>query len=189
MILVRIAAAPAFLAPAILALALAGCGSSAPKISTASVLGSDGASQAQPLPEKPVTPEQRAAQVGATSARAEKCGYVFDPAKLRATYIASEIQGGAAPDQMVKVEKSYDTIKDAVSKAIAGDASYCNANKTKQIKADLTRHLAGDYSPPAETKVAEKAGFFENKCESCNNKPLTADSFWDKNGEQRRSRP
>jgi hypothetical protein len=182
------------LAPAFLALLLAGCGSSAPKISTASVLGPEAASQAQPAPAVPVTPEQRAAQVGATSARATKCGYNFDPDKLRASFIASEMQAGTAADQMPKVEKAYDTIRASVAAAVAGDVGYCTQAKTKEIKADLSRHLAGDFNPPSQTRLAQQekgmfGGLFDSQCASCDNKPLTADTFWDKNGEIRPRRP
>jgi hypothetical protein len=172
---------------AVLPLLLAGCGSSAPKLPS---LGMFGGSSEEAAPAttasvapKPVTPEERATQVGATSARAQKCGYNFDPAKLKANYLASEMQAGTPAAQMAKVDKVYDLMFLQVRAAIAGEAGYCNDAKTKEIKADLTRHLAGDYSPPQQ-KVAESGGLFDTKGPT-SNKPLTADDMWDKSGMQR----
>ncbi len=172
-------------------LLLAGCGSSAPSVSTASLLGPEGASQAQPVAAAPVTPEQRAAQVGATSARATKCGYNFDPAKLKTSYLIAEMQAGAPPDQLVKAEKAYDTIRNSVASAVAGDQGYCNDSKTREIKADLTRHLAGDFSPPARKVAKDDGGFLGGILDSGTSDrkgPMTADDMWDKTGEQKRRR-
>ena len=178
--------------PAFLALALAGCGSSAPSITTASVLGPEGASQAQPAIEVPATPEQRASQVASTSARAQKCGYNFDPVRLRTNFLAAEAQAGTQADQLAKAEKTYDIINSAMSKAVAGDADYCNDGKTKQIKADLTRHLAGDFSVPSTKKIVKQdkgflASIFETQCESCDKK-ITADTYYDRSGSVKPSR-
>ena len=94
---------------AIAPLLLAACGSSAPSLSTGSLFGSkaDAATPiAAPPPPPPATPEQRAAQVGATSARAVKCGYNFDPAKLKTSFLTAEAQSGTAVDQLGRVAHS-----------------------------------------------------------------------------------
>ena len=45
-------------------------------------------------------------QVAWTSARAQKCGFNFDPGKLKANYIASEQRAGADAARMANVDKS-----------------------------------------------------------------------------------
>ena len=78
------------------ALLLAGCGSSS--LTTASLTGG-GAQPAQaaaaPAAPPPSDPTSRALQVGATSARAVRCGFYFDPARLKASFLASEMATGA----------------------------------------------------------------------------------------------
>ena len=126
-----------------LALALAGCSSASSGLTTGSLL---------PSASKPADPvADRALQVGATSARAAKCGYNFDPAKLRSSYIAYEAgQEGAAA---AKAEKLFDATRVSVGSKITDPSEYCSEDKTAEIKADLTRHLAGDYNPPNASKV------------------------------------
>ena len=138
------------------ALALGGCGSSG--ITTASLLGDSGAktdqaAAAQPA-APPVTPTDRALQVSTTSARAERCGFFFDPAKLRANFLAAEAQNGLAGGDMQKIEREYDTLRAKLAAVIAADKGFCTQLKTREVKKDLTRHLAGDFSPPAKQSVA-----------------------------------
>lgn len=113
--------------------------------------------------KKPVTDErtERAMQVSATSARATKCGYNFDPTKLRQAYLAYETTQGGPSEQLSKLEKVYDYTRTSITGAIAKDEDFCSDAKTKEIKADLTRHLAGDFSaPPKKTHVAVPSGWF-----------------------------
>lgn len=136
---------------------LAGC-SGSPSLSTASIFGGEDKPAA---PAGPVnTPTSRALQVGATAARATKCGYNFDANKLRSNFLAAEATQMPGADQ-TNVVKTYDTAYAGVSKAAAGQPGYCSETKTKDIKADLTRHLAGDYSPaPPKPVVEEDGGLF-----------------------------
>lgn len=128
---------------ALVALVLAGCGGSGSELlSTGSLLG-------ESKPAAPVNDgAARAFQVGTVSARAIKCGFNFDPAKLKATYLGYERQQPGVPD-MAKIEKIYDVSFNAVTKAVAAEGEYCTDTKTRTIKADLGRHLAGDYTPSA----------------------------------------
>lgn len=106
-------------------------------------------------------PTQRAFQVGATSARAVKCGFHFDPVRLKQQFLAAEATQGTA--DMVKVEKIYDVSFNGISRGIAEKQDYCADAKTKEIKEDLNRHLVGDYSPRQVKQVAkEDGGFFGN---------------------------
>jgi hypothetical protein len=174
-------------------LALAACGSSGPSLPKLSMFGSSDSGApattgSTPDPPPPATPEQRAAQVGATSARAVKCGYNFDPARLRANYLAAEAQFGTSVEQLGKVEKAYDTINGKVAGEIARDGGYCTEAKTREIKADLTRHMAGDYSPPTK-QVAQGPSFWDSiSGQGEAPKPFNADEMWDKTGEQKRRR-
>ncbi len=135
---------------ALVAAALTGC-SAAPSLTTGSILGG---------PEKPATPAgpvndptMRAFQVGTVSARAIKCGFNFDPAKLKTNYLSYERTMTPGGD-LAKVEKIYDVSFNGVAKAVAGQSDYCSEEKTKAIKADLSRHLAGDYTPAERPKEA-----------------------------------
>lgn len=136
---------------ALAAAALAGC-SAGSGLTTGSLLGED-------KPTAPVVdPSARAFQVGTASARAVKCGFNFDPAKLKLNYLAYEKQQAPGQDTS-KVERVYDVSFNGVAKAVAAEGEYCSSAKTRQIKADLTRHLAGDYTPNAP-KDAEEEGLF-----------------------------
>ncbi len=138
------------------AAALAGCGASS-GLTTGSLLGE----QKPAAPAAPVNdPSMRAFQVGTVSARAVKCGFNFDPAKLKASYLAYESQQPGATDR-AKIEKIYDVSFNGVAKAVVGETDYCTDAKTKVIKADLTRHLAGDYTPSSHPKAEpEEGGLF-----------------------------
>jgi len=138
------------------AAAISGC-SGATGLSTEALFGNG-------EPEGPTAPindpPMRAFQVGTVSARAIKCGFNFDPAKLKAAYLAYErTQAGGTAD-VSRIEKIYDVSFNGVAKAVAGESEYCSATKTKTIKADLTRHLAGDYAPSEQPKVQQEEGLF-----------------------------
>jgi hypothetical protein len=136
---------------AFVAAALAGC-SAGSGLTTGALLGED--KPAAPANDSP----SRAFQVGTASARAVKCGFNFDPAKLKINYLAYEKQLPGGPD-ISKVERIYDVSFNGVAKAVAAEGDYCSDGKTRQIKADLTRHLAGDYTPNPP-KPQEEDGLF-----------------------------
>ena len=141
--------------PAVIALIVAGC-SGLPSLTTGSV-----AKPAAALP-KPSTPIDRALHVAATSARAQKCGYFFDPAKMRTNFIAAETVRGATPDVLAKLTQSYDFTVKRVSASIKDSSSFCSKDKTAGIKTSLQRALAGDFEPPVKkkTEVAGGGGLF-----------------------------
>lgn len=132
-----------------LVLAVAGCGASIPGLSTSALSNKPQAPQNDPT--------SRALQVGSTSARAQKCGFNFDPAKLRTQFLAAE--AATNPADSDKLSKIYDTAFNGVSKAVAGQGeSYCSETKVAQIKTDLSRHLTGDYTAPPPAPVQEEEG-------------------------------
>lgn len=161
-------------------LLVAGC-SGASGLTTGSVLG--GGKTAAKAEANTNTPMSRALQVGATSARAVKCGYNFDPAKLRQTYIAAEASAGLSVAEIAKLEKVYDTSFNGVSKAVKDPARYCTAKKTTVIKADLTRHLGGDYSVP-KRKVAKADdtlfGWLNDAAPDNSGPKFGSDDWWEK---------
>lgn len=139
---------------ALFAISLGGCGASLPSLSTGTLMGGQAAA-----PTTTNDPISRAIQVGSTSARAVKCGYNFDPQKLKYQFIAAE--SAANPADAPKLTQIYDTAYNGVSKAVATqDASYCSEAKTRKIKDALTRHLAGDYTPAAPEPVQDDGGLF-----------------------------
>jgi hypothetical protein len=151
-------------------LALTGCSGGSSGLTTGSLFGSSEA--------KPVTDErtERALQVAATSARATKCGYNFDPAKLRQAYLTYETAQGATPEQLAKVERAYDYTRTSISEKIGKAEDFCSEEKTKIIKADLTRHLTGDFSAPKKTEVAVPSGWWTNPS---NAEPLDREKIFD----------
>jgi hypothetical protein len=171
---------------AAIGLALAGCGSSA--LTTASLTGggeptaaagSTGATATLPPSPPPSDPTSRAIQVGATSARASRCGFYFDPTKLRGNFLAAEAAQGAAPDQLQKIEREYDHIRGAVLKATTAEADYCNKSRANEIKTDLNRHLAGDFTPTPKKPEAQGGGLFSGLGDSTEQKPWQANKVWD----------
>jgi hypothetical protein len=135
---------------------LAGCGVSLPG-TTGSLFGAE-------QPAAPVAvnnPTTRAIQVGRTAARAQKCGFNFDPTKLRTQFLMAE--SAAMPDAagVDKIGQTYDTSYRAVLNAIGQDAeAYCTDARTRGVKLALNRHLAGDYTPDPPEPVEQEDGLF-----------------------------
>jgi hypothetical protein len=114
------------------------------------VRGKDGASSEKEARNVASTdPLARPIQVGWTSARASYCGFIFDPNQLRSNYMASEVQAGATPAQMQKIERAYDYTRQSTLASIKDDLAYCNKERIAAIRSDLNRYLAGDYAPSA----------------------------------------
>ncbi|MGQ0673369.1 MAG: hypothetical protein ACT4N2_10915 [Hyphomicrobium sp.] len=128
----------------------------------------------------------RALQVGSVSARAQKCGYNFDAVKLRTNFLAAE--SAINPADVAKAEKVYDIARNGVIKAVATKADYCTDSKTAIIKEDLTRHLAGDFSPrPAKVEAAEP-GFFDTWGDGNGNEKgpkFGSENWWESQTEKR----
>jgi hypothetical protein len=131
------------------AASLGGCGASLPKLTTGSLFGTK--AEAPPI-DRNNDPATRTMDVAATSARAIKCGYNFDPAKLKSNFLSTQSAGN--PADLPKLTQIYDASFNTVSKALVEKPDYCTAEKTAKIKLALNRHLAGDYTPsppePAE---------------------------------------
>lgn len=169
--------------PFLLVIILSGC-SSGSAISTGSMFGGSGSTSA--LPQTPAQnmndPGSRAFQVGSVSARAVKCGYNFDPVKLRTSYLAAE-SSVVTPEELGRLEKIYDTAFSGVAKGIADQANYCTEQKTAEIKASLNRYLTGDYSPTPIKVAQPEAGWFSDffDASQANKGPqFGSDNWWER---------
>jgi hypothetical protein len=185
----------ASLSAASAALLLGACtgGPSLPSLSTGSLSETGATAQATPAaagaaPQQAALtndPTQRAFQVGSTSARAVKCGFYFDAVKLKQQFLAAEATLGTPVADMAKVEKIYDVSFNGITRAIAPQQDYCTEAKSKEIKSDLKRHLAGDYAPRAAKKVVSEGGFFENLFDGGSDEvdkgpKMGSNEWWDK---------
>ncbi len=143
---------------------LGGCNGNSPAsgISTASLLdGKSSAGSADGANIKPDDPSAKSVQVAWTAARAQKCGYNFDAARLKSNYLAAEARDGAQQAQLAIFDKTYDATFMNVTNNLKGDEGYCSERRTASIKSDLQRHLAGNYQLNAaqEKKVASGGAF------------------------------
>jgi len=131
-------------------------------ISTASLLGT---------PEKPPVdePTERALHSAAISARATKCGYNFDPNRLRESYLTAEAASGATPEQMAKLGQSYDFTRATISKQISKPDEYCSEEKTRDVSAALQKQMAGDFRAPKKPPLPKSAGWWDT---SASYKPM-----------------
>jgi hypothetical protein len=165
-----------FFVVAIAAVHVAGCSASLPKLpTTGSLLGGSDTSKENRDPNDPVA---RAMGVGATSARALKCGYNFDPGKLKSQYLAYEM--ASAPTLGDKLSQVYDTAFNGVSKAISAkeqEEEYCTPDRTVRIKDALNRNLAGDYKPPASEAPQDTGGLFSGWATPSENSNATSEKM------------
>jgi hypothetical protein len=128
--------------------ACSGGGGSGAGLSTASILGEAPAGVSGDAPGiKKDDPMARPIQVAWTSARAQRCGFNFDAARLRESFFAAEQRGGADLARIGQMQRVYDETVVKTRQTIEGGDSYCTDKKSAQIKGDLTRHLAGDFAP------------------------------------------
>jgi hypothetical protein len=120
-------------------------------------------------------PAARPIAVAWTSARAQRCGFYFDPGKLKASYLAYEAKQ-SGPDLAAKAAKSYDTTFKTIHDRVASDPDYCSDRKSAEIKADLTRHLAGDFRPNfPKPKVVESCWLY---CGDGSSEEWSGDKYW-----------
>ena len=117
-------------------------------LTTGSILSS--ASKAPVNPDNAATRHTKVAMV---SAAAAKCGFYFDPAKLRQSAVQAQVTGGAPEG---KVLQDYDAAFVRTAKALSEDAEFCSEGRNASIKSDLNRHLAGDFATVAHVDKGPK---------------------------------
>jgi len=98
-----------------------------------------------PALPKITDPNDRPTRVGWLSARASLCGFVFDPAQLRAQYFAFEQSYGADGRRMQEVQRAYDYSVESTTARAKKDTKYCTKKRVDQIRPELNRYLAGDF--------------------------------------------
>jgi hypothetical protein len=151
---------------------VAGCGSGGGGLLT----GSTPAAADAPAAASNDDPSARPMAVAWTSARAQHCGFYFDPAKLRASYL--KFEGKQPGADLAKAEKTYDTTFKTIRERVAGEPDYCTETKNAEIKKDLVRHLAGDFKPDfPKPKVADACGFFG--CAPRSDDSFDQKKFWE----------
>lgn len=94
-------------------------------------------------------PLARPVQVAWVSARASYCGFIFDPIKLRADYLATEQSLGTSEADMKKITQAYDYTLNSVNETIKSDPDYCSKSRNDAIRSALNRYLTGNYATDA----------------------------------------
>lgn len=156
------------LGTALLVLGLSGCSNAPlPSLSTGSLFGSKpDAVAAAAKPEPKNDPTTRTLQVSRIAARAQRCGFNFDAAKLKGNFMAAEgAQPGSDVAQLGKLDSVYNSSFAGTLKAITKEGDYCSDARTTHIKAELARHLAGDYTPGTAFKdpnAGDSGGILDN---------------------------
>ena len=146
---------------ALLTLALGGCADTSAGRLASEMLSSGDAKTQEAGTDKPPTIAQqdelaRPIQVAWVAARAERCGFYFKPEKLKASLMAYESTQGADQETIEKMVRAYDYTKTTVRLRIAGQADFCNEQRLETIRADLKRHLAGDFTVSAKPDDEEE---------------------------------
>ncbi len=149
----------------VLTLGLGACGGSGGGLTTGSLFGSKSSEPSGLQPPKPITPTDRAVYVGATVARAQRCGFYFNPEEVRNNYIAAETQVGTPPEGVQRATKEFDFTRQSVIAGAAKDDGYCTEGRTREVKAALTRQLAGDFNPPQARSTVD-VGWYDHQKES-----------------------
>lgn len=156
-------------------LALAGCGAGN-ALTTGSLFGGNSSGPAQVQAPKQTTPSDRAVYVAANVTRAQRCGFVFDPDQMRNNFMAAEQAAGTAPDVLQKIMREYDGTRAQLAPVIARDEGYCTEGRAREVKAALSRQLAGDFNPP-QKRGDVAVGWFEHQKK---NAPLNGEAVFDR---------
>ncbi len=145
------------LAAAVAALLGACSNAPLPSLTTGSLFGSKpdatAAATAITVPGIKNDPMTRTLQVSRVAAKAQRCGFNFDPAKLKSNFMTAEgAQGGADVAELGKLDQVYNGSFRGTLRSATADEAYCSELRTAHVKTDLNRHLAGDYAPGAPFK-------------------------------------
>lgn len=132
-------------------MALSGCGG----------ISLTGKSKEQPKAavslERENTPQNRLLQVTSTAARASYCAFGMDRAKLKANYLAYERQQGASPEMLAKFDSLYDSSYNLFYSKVRQNPNACSKDQIEEIRPDINRHLAGDYTPSKRKPEVKQA--------------------------------
>ncbi len=93
-------------------------------------------------------------QVAWTAANARYCAFGLNPQKLKSDYLNWERGQGASSETIQTLNSTYDKAFLAFYDKVKETPGYCSKAKIEEIRPEINRHLAGDYSP--KKKVEEK---------------------------------
>jgi hypothetical protein len=135
------------------AVSLTACSGPSGSGGTSSLVTGSVFSSAPKAPVNPDNPTMRHVKVAMVSASAVKCGFYFDPAKLRQSATTAQAGDGA---QLTKVQQDYDAMFARTAKALAADGEFCADGRLGTIKSDLNRHISGDFTTVAHVDKGPK---------------------------------
>jgi hypothetical protein len=135
------------LAALFIPLFLAGC-------SGPGALGTTATTAPPPPPAVVNDPATRVSQVAWTTARAKKCGFVLDRPKLKASYLGFEASQTTDTAALTKLDRAFDAAEGVLAARMADKPDYCRSAVVEEVRADLARYLAGDFTARA-VRVAE----------------------------------
>ena len=144
------------IAGALIAAGLGACsGTSGSEGASSSFITGSVFSSAPKTPPPVDVPANRPVKVAMNSAAAVKCGFYFDTAKLRQSFLASHVATVPGSDP-AKVQKDYDTSFARATAALGGQSDFCTPTEVGFLKADLKRYLAGDFATVARVEKGPK---------------------------------
>lgn len=106
------------------------------------------------------TPTQRAIQVAWTSASARYCAFGLNPQKLKSDYLAWERAQGQSPEVVQNLDTTYDKAFKTFYDKVKETPGYCSKARIEEIRPEINRHLAGDYSPRKRVVIEYDEGIY-----------------------------
>lgn len=94
-----------------------------------------------------------AVQLAWTVARAEKCGFVYQPNMLVSNWLNHE---GRTGGDIGARRQAYEFAYRRFQATLAKNPKYCNDKRIAETRRDLNRHMEGDYSPGLPPSVEEE---------------------------------
>ncbi len=92
-------------------------------------------------------------QLAWTSARAEKCGFVYQPNMLVSNWVNQE---GRTGGDVGARRQAYEFAFRRFQATLAKNPKYCTQARIAETRRDLNRHMEGDYSPGPPPSVEEE---------------------------------
>lgn len=113
------------------------------------------AAQQAPAAQTPATdPLARPIHVAQTVARAQRCGFYFEPETVKTSYLAHAATQTTSPEDLKRVELVYRMTHAKLSKDLKATKDYCSEPILKEIREDLPPYVAGNFDGPL--RVAKK---------------------------------
>jgi len=146
---------PASAAAAIIAAALLAAGCSGGSTSGGGLFGVSQPTETAPPPPDPMA---KPIQVGWTLARAERCGFLFDKARVTNAYLAHEASVGATPERLQQAQTAMEYSRASTLTKIQSNQGYCSEDVLKALREDMPMVVAGNFNLPDRTPKAQPEG-------------------------------